>query len=232
MTQSLQRVSSNCGQGEGILKRIVSFAALTSVCVSLALTAASGSSAATNDGGLLGGLLGSNCPTSGTKVFSRWNDYNAYYLGPNGGFENGSTGWSLSGGASVGYGNQPFFSSGSHSLALPSGSKATSPVICLGPKNVALRMFGADRGGTDSGLHVRVLWYGLLNILLGSSDYNTFAPGNDWAPTDSVNSTGGLNVLLPIVGSTSARVQITPLGSGSAWRIDDFYIDPWASACC
>jgi hypothetical protein len=198
----------------------------------MALTAASESSAATNDGGLLGGLLGSNCPTRGSQVFSPWNDSNAYYLGPNGGFESGSNGWSLSGGASVVSGNQPFFASGSHSLILPSGSTATSPVICLGPKNVAIRMFGADVGGTDSGLHVRVLWYGLLNMLLGSSDYNTFASGNGWAPTSSVTSTGGFNLLVPIVGSTSARLQLSPIGSVSNWRIDDVYVDPWASACC
>jgi len=213
------------------MKRIASLAVLTTVCVSLALTAAGAASAGTKDGGLLGGLLGSNCPTSGTQVFSRWNDSNLYYLGPNGGFENGSNGWSLSA-SYVGSGNQPFMASGSHSLVLPSGSKATSPVICLGPKNVALRMFGSDTGGTDSGLHVRVLWYGLLNTLLGSSDYNTFAPGSGWAPTDSVKSTGGVNVLIPLLGSTSARVQLYPIGSGSNWRIDDFYIDPWASICC
>jgi hypothetical protein len=213
------------------MKRIVSLAVLTTVCVSLALTVASAASAAPKDGGLLGGLLGSNCPTSGTQVFARWNDGNLYYLGPNGGFENGSNGWSLSG-SYVGSGNQPFTASGSHSLVLPSGSKATSPVICLGPKNVALRMFGSDQGGTDSGLHVRVLWYGLLNMLLGSSDYNTFAPGSGWSPTSSVKSTGGINVLIPLLGSTSARVQLTPIGSGSNWRIDDFYIDPWASICC
>jgi hypothetical protein len=213
------------------MKRIVSLAVLTTVCTSLALTAASTSSAATKDGGLLGGLLGSNCQTTGTQVFSRWGDNASYFLAPNGGFENGSTGWSLSG-ASVGYGNQPFMASGWHSLVLPSGSKATSPVICLGPKNVAIRMFGSDEEGTDSGLHVRVLWYGLLNQLLGSTDYNTFAPASGWAPTSSVKSTGGVNVLVPLVGSTSARLQLNPVGSGSEWRIDDVYIDPWASACC
>jgi hypothetical protein len=214
------------------LKKIVSFAVLTAVCVSLALTAAGESSAATKGGGLLGGLLGSNCPTKGSQVFATWNDIRSYFLAPNGGLENGSTGWSLSGGASIVSGNQPFFPSGSHSLALPSGSTATSPVMCLGPKNISIRMFGADAGGTDSGLHVRVLWYGLLNTLLGGTDFNTFAPGSGWAPTSNVQSTGGFNLLLPLVGSTSARLQLTPLGSTSNWRVDDVYIDPWASACC
>src|SRR5436309_2363577 len=46
----------------------------------------------------LGSLLGGNCPTSGTQVFAPWQDLKHYYLAPNGGLENGSTGWSLSGG--------------------------------------------------------------------------------------------------------------------------------------
>jgi hypothetical protein len=28
------------------------------------------------------------------------------------------------------------------------------------------------------------------------------------------------------VSSTSARIQVTPLGAGSRWQIDDLYIDP------
>jgi hypothetical protein len=71
-----------------------------------------------------------------------------------------------------------------------------------------------------------------LNTLLGSTDFNTFAPGSGWSPTANVQSTGGFNLLLPLLGSTSARLQLTPIGSVSNWRVDDVYIDPWASACC
>jgi hypothetical protein len=90
-------------------------------------------------------------------------------------------------------------------------------------------MFGSDAGGTDKGVHVRVLWYGLLNRLLGATDYDTFRAGGKRGPTSSVNSSGGFNLLLPLVGSTSARIELTPLGGGSTWRIDDVYVDPWAS---
>jgi hypothetical protein len=178
---------------------------------------------------LLGGLIGNNCPTSGMQVFAPWSDFRSYYLAPNGGLESGTTGWSLSGGASVTSGNQPFFGSGTHSLSLPSGSSALSPATCIGPYALSLRMFGKDVGGTDNGVHVRVLWYGLLNRLLGATDYATFPGGGKWSPTGSVSSSGGFNLLLPLLGSTSARIQITPLGSGSSWRIDDVYVDPWAS---
>jgi hypothetical protein len=178
---------------------------------------------------LIGNLLGNNCPTSGAQVFAPWNDFRSYYLAPNGGLESGSNGWSLSGGAAVVSGNQPFFKSGSHSLSLPSGSRAVSPATCIGPYALSLRMFGSDGGGRDGGVHVRVLWYGLLNKLLGATDYATFDAGGSWSPTNSVNSSGGFNLLLPLLGSTSARIEITPLGSGSAWKIDDVYVDPWAS---
>ena len=201
--------------------RLVLAAMVAGVAVALCAPAANAD--------LIGGLLGNNCPTTGKQVFAPWADYRSYYLAPNGGLESGSTGWSLSGGASVVGGNEPFLSSGNHSLSLPSGSKAVSPVTCIGPYALSLRMFGTDTGGSDRGAHVRVLWYGLLNNLLGASDYATFGGGGKWAPTNSVNSSGGFNLLLPLLGSTSARIEITPLGTGSSWKVDDVYVDPWAS---
>jgi hypothetical protein len=177
--------------------------------------------------GLISSLLGGNCAGGGEQVFAPWQDFANYYLAPNGSFELGTNGWSLSGGASVVSGNEPFYPTGSHSLSLPSGSSAVSPTVCLGPDQLYVRMFGKDVGGTDAGLRIRVRWYGLLNTLLGVTDYAVVEPGSDWSPLSKVNSGGGLQVpLLPIVGSTSARVEITPLGSGSRWQVDDLYIDP------
>jgi hypothetical protein len=181
--------------------------------------------------GLIGNLL-SNCPTGGTQVFSPWGDAAYYLLAPNGSFELGSYGWSLSGGAAIVNGNEPFLPTGTHSLSLPSGSKALSPTVCLGTQQLYIRLFLKDLGGTDQGLRVRVYWYGLLNKLLGATDFAVFPSGGDWAPSDQVRSGGGLLTPLPVVAllsSTSARVEITPLGSGSRWQIDDLYIDPYIS---
>lgn len=167
--------------------------------------------------GLIGNLL-SNCPTGGSQLFAPWQDAANYLLAPNGSFEFGSTGWSLSGGAGIVNGNEPFLPTGTHSLALPSGSTATSPTVCLGTKQLYIRMFGKDLGATDSGLRVRVQFYGLLNNLLGFKDFAVFPGGGDWVPTDQVQSGGGLLAPLPVVSllsSTSARIQITPLGSDS-----------------
>jgi hypothetical protein len=179
--------------------------------------------------GSLTSLVSGGCPSGGVQVFAPWGDYNYYTPAPNGGFESGSTGWSLSGGASVVGGNEPFLPTGSHSLVLPSGSSALSPQICLGTQQLYIRMFGKDQNGADDGLRVRVYWYGLLNQLLGSSDYAVYPGGGGWRPTGELDSSGGLLAPLPIVAlvsSSSARIQITPLGSGSKWQVDDVFIDP------
>lgn len=192
-----------------------------------AVLAAAAFSVPAASAGLISGLLGGNCPSGGSQVFAPWGDYASYYLGPNGSFESGTTGWTVSGGAKVVDGNQPFLRTGTHSLSMPSGSSALSPVICLGPDQLYVRMFASDARGTDKGLRMRVVWYGLLNKVLGITDYAVFAPGSSWSPTSKLNSGGGLQVpLLPILGSTSARVEVTPLGTGSSWQIDDLYVDP------
>ena len=193
-----------------------------------ALVAAAAFAVPAANAGLIGNLLG-NCPSGGAQVFAPWQDAATYLLAPNGSFEFGSGGWSLTGGAGIVSGNEPFYPTGTHSLAFPSGSSATSPTVCLGTQQLYIRMFGKDLGGTDSGLRVRVQFYGLLNNLLGVKDFAVFPGGGDWAPTSQVQSGGGLLTPLPVVSilsSTSARIQITPLGSGSRWQIDDVYIDP------
>jgi len=174
------------------------------------------------------GIGGGNCPSSGAQVFAPWGDTASYFLAPDGGLEGGASGWSLGGGASVVPGNEPFLATGSRSLALPSGSSATSPVICIGSNDPYVRLFGSDAGGGDGGLHVRVTWYGLLNTVLGITDFTTYDPGSGWAPLGKLDSAGGGDVLIPLLGSTSARISFSPVGAGSHWQIDDLYVDPWA----
>jgi len=206
---------------------------LAVAAVAAAVLSATAALATPAKAGLIGdllGTLGGNCQSGGTQVFAPWQDFANYYLAPNGSFEFGTSGWSLSGGAGVASGNEPFYPTGTHSLSLPSGSSALSPTICLGPKQLYVRMFGEDVGGSDGGLRVRVRWYGLLNQVLGITDYALFAPGQEWSPLNKVSSAGGLAVpLLPILGSTSARIEITPIGGGSRWNVDDLYIDPWVN---
>src|SRR5215218_7195020 len=71
--------------------------------------------------------LGIACPSATSQAFAPWKDYAAYAYAPNGGFESGSGGWSLAGGAKIVAGNSPFFAHGAgerYSLSLPAGGSA------------------------------------------------------------------------------------------------------------
>src|SRR5437764_3907121 len=68
-----------------------------------------------------------------SQPFAPWGDYSSYTPVPGGSFEQGTVGWLLSGGAAIATGNESFHVGGardSHSLALPTGSSATSPASC------------------------------------------------------------------------------------------------------
>ena len=98
------------------MRRLV---ALLTIVVGLAVT----SGTASAGGGLLSGLLGGGCGVT-APVFLPWGDYSGYYFAPNGGFESGSTSWTLSGGAAVvTQDNEPWYLAGfgSHALSIPTG---------------------------------------------------------------------------------------------------------------
>src|ERR1051325_5891413 len=103
---------------------------LCGVAIIAAFALAPTAKAAVRDGGPT-----SYCDPTSSQVFSRFGDSAYYARMMNGGFENGSTGWVLSGGARVVSGNEPYYLTGntsdSHSLLLPAGSSAYSGTVCF-----------------------------------------------------------------------------------------------------
>ena len=63
--------------------------------------------------------------------------------------------------------------------------------------------------------------------MLGITDFTTYGPGSGWALLGKLDSVGGGDVLVPLLGSTSARISFSRVGSGSRWQVDDLYVDPW-----
>src|SRR5438128_9768102 len=105
-------------------------------CVLAATVAAAGLIVPVASGGLISGLLPSCGAT--THPFTPWGDSSSYCAFPNLGFESGSTGWALSGSASVVAANEPWHASGAgtHALQLGPGASALSsplPVNLLDP---------------------------------------------------------------------------------------------------
>jgi hypothetical protein len=207
-----------------VIRRVRSLK-LLALAVTLGTCIVGGSaSRASADGSLLTGLIGGNCGST-SAVFAPWGDNSQYYFTQNGGFEDGSAGWTLSGGAAVVGGNEPFdvhSASDSHSLLIPSGASATSPSLCFGLLYPGVRFFAMSRSGTAT-IHVRVIASGLLGAL-SVLDGGSATVGPNWSPTPTFATT--LSQLDIPVGTKSIQLQISATG---AVQIDDIYIDPFVS---
>jgi hypothetical protein len=168
------------------------------------------------------------CPDRNmSRPFLRWLDPISYTLAPNGGFENGSTGWQLRNGAKVVAGNESFNLSGTgqSSLYLPAGSSATSPGMCADTLDVFARFVAKNRG-------LVLLSTLKVDAIVQDSGGRTFVlpagvntGGSSWAPSlplvALLNTLGTLND-----GKMTVAFRFTPIGLGAAWQIDDLYVDP------
>jgi hypothetical protein len=162
------------------------------------------------------------------QPFLRWLDPARYVLAPGGTFEAGAAGWDLSGGAAVADGNEPFYvhAAGERaSLALPAGSSATSPAMCVGIEHPTLRFVARNTGSLLGALRVDVRFEDALG------NTRTLAIGrvlgqSRWAPTLPMPVLANLLALLP-GERTPVEFRFTPEGAGSSWRIDDVYVDPY-----
>jgi hypothetical protein len=201
--------------------RAFGYLVLSAMLAALATTAAPASAG-----------LGVACPDPTSQAFKAWGDGAQYAYVPNGGFENGSGGWALSGGAKVVPGNESFFIHGDderYSLYLPSGSSATSPPMCISLFSSKMRFFAANAGSPSSRLRVQVIYNGgtsgllsLVTKLLGLSDFGYVQAGPAWQPSPAI---GMLSGTLPLL-TRSVQFRFTPADRNGSWLVDDVYLDP------
>jgi hypothetical protein len=164
------------------------------------------------------------------QPFAPWADVLRYFLAPNGGFESGPTGWKLTGGATVGPGNESFFvrsGADQYSLSLPSGSSATSSAVCIGTTDAAFRLFVQNTGSPLSTLKVDVVYTSFLGLPV-STPAGIIAGGSLWQPALPQLFLANVTAL-PLLtgGSTWVSLRFTPTGTAGSWRIDDLYVDPF-----
>jgi hypothetical protein len=156
------------------------------------------------------------------KPFVPWLDPANYVLLQNGSLES-SSGWTLTGGAKLVSGNEPWrvnHKTDSRSLSLPSGSSATSPPMCVTLFHPTLRFFA-----TNSGLPTTTLRVDMTTEVLG---FKLTLPiglvvAGSWQPTLPFVALESL--ASPVIGTVQFR--FTPMGPLSGWRIDDVYVDPF-----
>jgi hypothetical protein len=168
--------------------------------------------------------LGIACPDPTSHPFLPWDDPWSYAFAPNGGFENGATGWALTGSARVVAGNESFAVHGAgdrYSLSLPAGASATSPRMCIGALSTSMRFFARNTGAATARLNVKILYDGGLGHLLGVFDAGTITAGN-WQPSPRIAMLGGV---LPLL-TQDVRIRFVPADGMGSWSIDDVYVDP------
>jgi hypothetical protein len=150
-----------------------------------------------------------------SQPFTAWNDNAHYELAPGGDFE--SSGWTLSNGAQVVSGSEPFAATGtlgSASLSLPAGASAESPQTCINAAYPTMRMFV---GGTGLAL-VQVVYNG---VAIPSGFVHA---GGSWQPSPILRTNGAIFGLLS-GGTANVTLRITALTGKPS--IDDVFIDPW-----
>jgi hypothetical protein len=168
--------------------------------------------------------LGLACPSPTSTPFAAWSDYANYAFVPDGGFEAGASGWSLSGARVIG-GNESFYvhsKADKVSLSLPAGASATSPGMCISLLSSKMRFVA--RGDAGSKVKVQILYRGLLSSALGILDGGTYTVGDTWKPSPQIGMLGGL---LPLLTS-GVSFRFTSVGGAAA--IDDVYLDPMKSS--
>ncbi len=191
----------------------VSVIALVAVAVCVPVASAGGS--------LLG--LSNDC-LQASKPFAQFGDYRSYTFGTNGGLENGDAGWSLSGAARVVEDNESYYvhsASDDSSLALPSGSSALTPRLCMGTTSTWMRFF--VKSSNAGSVRVQVVLRNLAGSVLGIVQISNLSPGASWQPGPAILN---LDSLCGVLGASSIQLKFTTL-SGSV-QVDDVYVDPWA----
>jgi hypothetical protein len=171
-----------------------------------------------------------------TAVFQPWNDFNLYYPMPGGTFEDGSPGWALSGGASIGAPNEPadvHSPSDSLSLGIPNGGSVTTASFCVTSKTPALRFFATNSGASDKVMQVFVNYTG-TDGKPHSAKLPDQKTGNAWSPLQRVSFVGAIQNVLNTYGQADVTFTFkVPYQSSNPgnWRIDDVYVEDITGIC-
>jgi hypothetical protein len=148
--------------------------------------------------------------------FAAFGDSSSYFLVAGGSFEGGATGWTLTGGASVVSGGDPFVAgSQGSSLDLPAGTSATTPVTCIDLSAPTLRAFATGQGRVT------------VSALVGSAAFpiGTISPSGNWAPTAAFLNESNLLSILSTSGTVTTRFRFT--ATAGDVKVDDVFVDPY-----
>jgi hypothetical protein len=162
-----------------------------------------------------------------SRPFAGFGDNHEYKVVPGGSFEGALTDWTLSGGAKVVSGNEPWKVGGSShgkSLVLPVGSNAVTAPTCVGLAEPTVRFFAKRNSGLLGLSTLAVSVYVKTSIgLVVPVPVGVVLGNGQWKATPQMLIVANLLPLLP-GDRTPVAFQFTPLLG--TWQIDDVYVDP------
>jgi len=164
--------------------------------------------------------LGTCSSVALSQPFTPWGDPSSYALAPGGNFESSdfaSSPWTLTGGAQLVSGSEPFAATGTlgtSSLSLPAGASAESPTTCVDAGYPTVRFF---IGGTGS-VAVSLVDNGVV-IPTG-----IVAAAGSWTPTPALITSAPL---LGLLSGGTAQVSLEVTGLTGSPQVDDMFVDPW-----
>jgi hypothetical protein len=203
----------------GLMRRIT-LAAITAVAMT-------GAIAAPANAGILTASATDCGDESLSQPFAGFGDQHQYKLVQGASFEGSMTGWTLSGGAKVVSGNEPWKVGGSShgkSLVLPVGSNAVTAPTCVGLAEPTVRCVAKRNSGLLGLSTLAVSVYVKTSIgLVVPVPVGVVLGNGQWKATPQMLIVANLLPLLP-GDRTPVAFQFTPLLG--TWQIDDVYVDP------
>lgn len=158
-----------------------------------------------------------------TKPFATWGDPMRYVPVPNGGFEDGLTGWKSQGRVTLVQDNEPWKVGGAdhgQALALDHGASVTSESFCGGLEYPTVRFF-ARSTAAGRGTVLLTIRYTGRDKLLHSLPLGILQVTDTWAPTGITLTGSGI----PLFTGNKLGVTVTALTGNVA--VDDLYVDPF-----
>jgi hypothetical protein len=159
-----------------------------------------------------------------TQPFAPWGDTSPYKLVPGGTFEKGTPSWTLSGGAKIVAGSEPFGATGSvgsSSVSIPAGGSAQSPFTCVDAAYPTFRFFARNNGLLSTVLVSVVYRLPLLGPV--AVPVGTVLLSENWAPSLPMLTASVVTGILS-GGTAQVALRFTALTGGS--QIDDVFVDP------
>jgi len=173
--------------------------------------------------------VGASCGyTALSQPFLPWDDSADYVLPKSGTFEGGSSGWTFKNGAKLVSGGNTLRNSALKSVYLPVGSYVISPSTCIETNFPYARMFATTTipdAYASATLRVDVIYTDATYNKTVTEPAGIVTQTSSWAPTPLLTLPSPENIKPDRAGKLWVQYQFRPLYR-SAWKIDDFYVDP------